>query len=239
MPPSNAPSAQLLAVSVGLPRRVAWRGEEVETGIFKASVEGRVAVGRLGLEGDGQADLSVHGGVDKAVYAYDQSGLDFWRGELDRPELGYGAFGENLSLRGATEETTRLGDVLRVGTARLQVSQPRQPCFKLGLRFEDPRFPKRFLASGRVGFYLRVLEEGDVAAGDAVEVEVRDTAAPCIRDLVRAAFGLAGATPEEMLDVLDTALAHEALADDWRTPLRERRDTLRARLDLDRSRATS
>lgn len=218
-------TGRLLAVCVGRPREIAWRGETVETAIFKAPVDGPVRVRRLGLEGDGQADRTVHGGVDKAVYAYDHSGTEHFRAALDRPALAAGAFGENLWLDLATEEDVRIGDRIAIGDVRLEVSQPRQPCPKLGLRFDDPGFPKRFIRSGRVGYYLRVLAEGTIAAGDAVELERVDPDALDVRAVV-ALWLDRDASPE----ALERAVAMEALADAWRTPLRQRLERRRPTL---------
>jgi MOSC domain-containing protein YiiM len=159
----------LLSVNVAKPREVDRDGEKIATGIFKEPVDGRVALRATNLDGDGQADLSVHGGIHKAVYVYSVDHYAFWRAELGRDDLRYGQFGENFSVAGWTDDEVHIGDVFRVGTALLEVTQPRTPCFKLGLRMGDATFPKRFLASGRPGFYLRVLEEGEVGAGDAME----------------------------------------------------------------------
>ena len=214
--PSEAP-ARLLAISCGMPQAVRWRGQTLRTGIFKRPVEGRVEVRPHGLEGDGQADLSVHGGIDKAVYAYDDASAEIWRKELDRPELGPGAFGENLTLAGCPDARIHIGDVFRIGTATFEVSQPRQPCLKLGVRFDDPGFPKRFLASRRVGFYLRVLEAGWIEAGDEVTTLREDPARLSIPELV----GLwldRGSAPARKLE---RALSVEALAEAWRAPLHE------------------
>ena len=156
---------ELVSLNVGKPREVDRDGEKIATGIFKRPVEGRVALRATNLEGDGQADLSVHGGIHKAVYVYSCDHYAFWREALGREDLRYGQFGENFSVAGWTDDQVHIGDVFRVGTALLEVSQPRDPCMKLGLRMGDARFPKRFLASGRPGFYLRVLEEGEVGAG--------------------------------------------------------------------------
>lgn len=168
---------RLVSVNVGLPREVVHRGKTVTTGIFKAPVVGRVAVRRLNVDGDGQADLTVHGGVHKAVYAYPAEHYDFWRRELGREELPWGTFGENLTVEGMLEDEVAIGDAFRVGGDAgdggtggtvVEISQPRAPCSKLALRLVLPDFPKRFLASGRVGFYLRVREEGEVGAGDPI-----------------------------------------------------------------------
>jgi MOSC domain-containing protein YiiM len=159
----------LRSVNVGLPKPLATRKGEVLSAIVKTPVAGRVRVHRLGLEGDGQADLTVHGGPDKAVYAYSHDHYAPWARELGRPGLDPGFFGENLTVDGMLETDVRIGDIYRVGTAVVQVVQPRSPCFKLAAHLGLPDFAKTFLASGRSGFYLRVLEEGDLGAGDAVE----------------------------------------------------------------------
>ncbi|MGH7563069.1 MAG: MOSC domain-containing protein, partial [Gemmatimonadota bacterium] len=146
------PTRQLLSVNVSLPRPVEHEHETVWTGIFKEPIAGRVALRRLNLDGDRQADLSVHGGVDKAVYAYPVEHYDHWRRELGR-DLPFGQFGENFTVSGMLEASTSIGDVYLIGTAVVQVTQPRTPCFKLGIRMGDRRFLRPFLASGRTGFY--------------------------------------------------------------------------------------
>jgi len=160
---------KLISVNVGLPREIAWKGKSVTTGIFKAPVNGPVALRRHNLEGDGQADLSVHGGPTKAVYVYPARHYDYWRGELGQSELTWGSFGENLTVDGVDEETVCIGDEFRVGSARVVVTEPRTPCFKLGIRFDREDMVKRFLESGRSGFYVGVIDEGLVQAGDPLE----------------------------------------------------------------------
>ena len=160
---------RILSVNVGRPREVEWRGEKVRTSIWKAPVAGRVAVRRTNLAGDEQSDLSVHGGPEKAVYVYPSEHYPFWRAELPGTELGFGQFGENLTSEGLLESELAIGDRLRIGSAEFQVTQPRVPCFKLGIRFGRPEFVKSFLRAGRSGFYLAVLREGELAAGDTVE----------------------------------------------------------------------
>lgn len=177
-------TAGIVSVNVGLPRDLEWHGKAVRTGIFKRPVRGRVHVGRLNLAGDGQADASVHGGPDKAVYLYPSEHYAYWRdltGALD-----WGAFGENLTTAGLAEEEVRIGDRLRAGTAELVVTQPRLPCYKLANRLGLPGFEQRFLASGRTGFYLRVAEEGEVGEGDPVAVAGRAEASVSVADVVRA-----------------------------------------------------
>ena len=179
---------KILSVQVGRPRSLSHRGREVRTAIFKEPVLFPVAVRRLGLAGDAQADLRVHGGPDKAVYAYDEGGYLHFRQALAR-EIPFGRFGENLTVAGMPETEVRLDDVYRAGSALLQVTQPRSPCFKLGIRMEMPGFLKMFLESGRTGFYLRVLEEGQLAAGEKVELVSRDASAPTVLQAVRRAYG--------------------------------------------------
>ena len=163
-------TASLISVNVGLPKTVQFRDRSVTTGIFKNPVEGPVALRQHDLEGDGQADLSVHGGPTKAVYVYPNQHYTYWREELPDVELGWGHLGENFTVDSMDEESIYIGDEFRVGTTRLVVTEPRMPCFKLGVRFGRADMPKGFLQSGRSGFYFGVLEEGHVQAGDAVEL---------------------------------------------------------------------
>lgn len=160
---------KIRSINVGRPREIEWNGRIVSTAIFKDTVSGPVDVKRTNLDGDGQADLTVHGGEDKAVYAYAAGHYPYWREQLPGFDLEWGAFGENLTLDDFTEESVRIGDEYAAGTARLIVSQPRMPCFKLGLRFGRDDMIDRFLASGRSGFYLRVAVEGTITAGQSFE----------------------------------------------------------------------
>ena len=207
---------RVVSVNVSLPRPVEFRGQAVSTSIFKEPVGGRVLARRLSLEGDWQADLRSHGGLNKAVYAYPLEHYARWSEELGRDDLRPGQFGENLTLEGLAEDGVRLGDVFRVGAALLQVTQPRYPCFKLGIKMGDPLFPRRFLASGRTGFYLRVLEEGEVGAGDTVElVEQADALT------VRALWHLV-LVDQGVVQGARRALRCPTLGREWREPLEER-----------------
>lgn len=208
---------KLLSVNVGRPRPVPYRDGVVSTGIYKAPVAGRVWVHRLNLEGDGQADLRVHGGEHKAVYAYPFEHYAFWQRELGRNDFVSGQFGENLTVEGLLEERVNIGDVIRVGEALLQVSQPRSPCFKLGIRMGDAKFPARFTAENRTGFYLRVLEEGRIAAGDAIEriEQAKDSISVC--DAFRLRHGSGGARDEYV-----RAARIEALTPSWRAAFEKR-----------------
>jgi MOSC domain-containing protein YiiM len=211
------PLRELVSVNVGRPRRVTHRGRSVRTGIFKEPVPGRVRVGRLNVEGDRQADLRVHGGVDKAVYAYPVEHYAAWQKELERDGFTYGQFGENLTVRGMLEDAVLVGDVYRVGTATLQVSQPRSPCFKLGIRMDSPGILRPFLESGRVGFYLRVLEEGEIGAGDRIELVSRDPGGISVREI--SALYHFGSSDRE---ALEKAARLASLAEGWRAALAER-----------------
>jgi MOSC domain-containing protein YiiM len=207
----------LISVCVGLPSEHEIAGERVETAIFKSPAQGRVHAGRLGLEGDGQADLSVHGGADKAIYAYSYANTLHWRAALERDDLGRGAMGENLTIDDLPEDRVHVGDVFRIGGALVQVTQPREPCFKLAFKLGLPRFPKQFLKSGRVGFYLRVLEEGGIEAGDRLECIESHPAALSIRELNDIMH-----FDRRNMQATRRALAVDALADAWRRPLAAR-----------------
>ena len=209
------PVVEIVSVNVGLPREVAWRGRTIRTGIFKAPVAGSLHARTTGLEGDGQADLSVHGGRDKAVYGYPAEHYPWWREALPGAELPWGAFGENLTTGGLLEEAVHIGDRYRAGSAELVVTQPRTPCFKLGLRHDRPGLVKQLLRSGRCGFYFAVLSEGAVAAGDRIEPVALDGQRISIADCVRLARG------EGDSDLLRAAAGHPALAEVWQAQLRE------------------
>jgi MOSC domain-containing protein YiiM len=161
-----------------------WRGKAVTTSIWKAPVQGRIRVGRVNLAGDEQSDLTVHGGEDKAVYLYPSEHYRFWREEMPGMDFPWGAFGENFTTEGLLEGGIRIGDRLRIGTADFTVTQPRMPCFKLGIRFGRPDMVKRFLRSGRTGFYVSVLREGEVGAGDAITLTAQEEHAPTVTEIV-------------------------------------------------------
>jgi MOSC domain-containing protein YiiM len=160
---------KLVSVQVGRPRTVRWHGRSVSTGIYKEPVAGRIMLRRFNLDGDEQADLTVHGGRDKAVYVYPSEHYPRWQAEFPDLPLPYGMFGENFTTEGLDEQSVRIGDQFRIGEAVVEVTQPRLPCYKLGIRFGRPDMPKRFHASGRCGLYLAVLREGEVGAEDLWE----------------------------------------------------------------------
>jgi MOSC domain-containing protein YiiM len=208
---------KLLSVNVGLPREIEWKGKLVRTSIFKAPVPGRVRVSQLNLEADQQSDLSVHGGIDKAVYAYPSEHYSFWRKELPGMDLPWGVFGENLTTEGLLEEAVHIGDRFRVGSAEFVVTQPRMPCFKLGIRFGRPDIVKRFLQSGRSGFYFAVLKEGEVTAGDSIELLKRDEHGVTVADVVNL-YGR-DATNQELLRRVSEV---PSLPESWRDYFRKR-----------------
>ncbi|HEY3661166.1 MAG TPA: MOSC domain-containing protein [Candidatus Udaeobacter sp.] len=175
---------KLLSVNVGLPREIEWKGKIVRTSIFKRPILGRVRVSTLNIEADQQSDLTVHGGADKAVYVYPSEHYPFWCREVPDMELASGVFGENFTTAGLLENTVHIGDRFRVGSAEFVVTQPRMPCFKLGIRFNRSDLVKRFLQSGRTGFYFAVLKEGEVVAGDSIEVLERDEHDITVADIV-------------------------------------------------------
>ena len=208
---------KLLSVNVSLPREVPHGRGTVSTGIFKEPVGGRIRLRKTNLDGDGQADLENHGGIDRAAYAYSIENYDHWRHELGRNEFAFGQFGENFTVEGMMEDDIHIGDVFRVGEALVEVTQPRPPCFKLGIKMGMAGFPKLFLASGRVGFYLRVLEEGEVGAGDMFERTGRDPEQVTVREMSRLLF-----FEPENLEVAKRALRVRALSPGWRDSFRER-----------------
>jgi len=201
----------LVSINVGLPRTINWQGRGVQTAIFKEPVSGPVKVKRLNLEGDRQADLTVHGGADKAVYAYPSEHYPSWRDELPGTSLRWGAFGENFTTAGLTETTLHIGDRLRIGSAEFVVTQPRTPCFKLAIAFDRLDIGKRLLESTRSGFYLAVTREGEVAAGDEIVITARDPDAVTIADIVH----LYGSASEDQ-PLLRKASTLAALPQAWR-----------------------
>ena len=217
---------KLVSLNVGLPREVTWRGMNVTTGIFKHPVEGRVALRKLNLDGDRQADLTVHGGEFKAVYCYPLAHYDYWKKELPGRELPMGSFGENFTIDGLEEDSVHLGDQFSVGSAQVVVTQPRLPCYKLGVKFQSDDMVKRFLASGRTGFYLGVTREGEVGAGDEIAVLARDPQSVSIAEITR--LYVAQRYSKQDADVVRRALQIAALPESWKEYLRERLDAMNA-----------
>jgi len=211
---------KLVSVNTGLPRAVMWHGRTVTTGIFKQPVEGRVALRSLNLDGDRQADLSVHGGEYKAVYCYPIAHYDYWKKELPGRELPMGMFGENFTTDGLVEDSVHLGDRFSVGSAEVVVTQPRLPCYKLGIRFQSDDMVRRFLASGRTGFYLAVTREGEVGGGDEIQVISRDDNAVPVSEITR--LYIAKRYNDDDVRSVRRALRVAALPESWKEYFRER-----------------
>jgi len=211
---------KLVSVNTGLPREVTWRGMNVTTGIFKQPVEGRVALRKLNLDGDCQADLTVHGGEHKAVYCYPLAHYDYWKKELPGRELAMGSFGENFTIDSLLEDSVHLGDQFSVGSATVIVTQPRLPCYKLGVRFQSDDMVKRFLASGRMGFYLAVTGEGEVGAGDEIKLIARDPNAVPVTEIAR--LYIAKRYGHDEVASVRRALQVAALPESWKGYFRER-----------------
>jgi MOSC domain-containing protein YiiM len=212
---------QLMSVNVGLPQTITWKGRTVQTGIFKTPVNGRVQVRTLNLAGDRQADLSVHGGPDKAIYVYPSEHYDYWRSEFPNMELPWGMFGENLTTTGLLEGAVNVGDTFRIGSAVAMVTQPRVPCYKLAAKFGREDIVKRFLASGRSGFYLKVVQEGEVEVGDAIELISRDGHAVTVADVAN----LYRDGPDQVR-LLQRVVQVEALPENWRDHFQQQIDQL-------------
>src|SRR5207302_5711740 len=176
---------KILSVNVGLPREVTWQGKVVKTGIFKEPVQGRVMMRRLNLDGDQQADLTVHGGVNKAVYLYPSEHYRYWRIELPGMDLPWGMFGENFTTEGLLENEVYIGDRFRIGETAVVITEPRMPCYRLGIKFGRADIIKRFLASRRTGFYFAVVREGMVGAGDPIDLIGRAQQDISVADITR------------------------------------------------------
>jgi MOSC domain-containing protein YiiM len=202
---------KLISLNVGLPRQVTFRGEVVYTGIFKEPIHHRVRLYKLNLDGDKQADLTVHGGLDKAVYSYPKEHYEFWRKELQDMSLPWGMFGENFTTEGLFEDNVNIGDQFQIGTSRVVATQPRMPCYKLGVKFGRMDIIKRFLASGRPGIYFKVLREGEVGVGDAIKLISRDENNVTVKDIVR----LYTADKVDM-DTMERVIRVKDLPDGWR-----------------------
>ena len=202
---------KLVSLQVGLPHEIIYKGRHITTGIFKSPVAGRLQARTLNLDGDRQADLTVHGGAEKAIYGYPVEHYDYWRGQLPEMELPLGMFGENFTTEGLFENQLNIGDRFRVGSATLMVTQPRMPCYKLAAKFQRDDILKRFLHSGRTGFYFSVIAEGEVGAGDGIELLSKDAAGVTVADIARLYV-----SKGKDQDLLRRAAQVEALPRAWR-----------------------
>lgn len=213
---------KIISINNGLPREVDWEGKVVTTAIFKEPASSPLMLRTLNLDGDRQADLSVHGGVNKAAYAYPSEHYEYWRGQLPDTDFRWGAFGENFTTEGMGEEAVRIGDRFRIGEAEVVVTQPRLPCYKLGIKFGLADMVKKFLASRRTGFYFAVLREGVVAKGDEIEMVYRNEQGVSVADITRIF-----AFEKDDLATLERAIRTEALPENWREYFRQQIDKQR------------
>lgn len=202
---------KLISINVSLPKEVDFEGQKVITGIFKEPIEGRIILRRLNLDGDKQADLTVHGGPDKAVYAYPIEHYEFWRKVYPDIKMPNGMFGENFTTEGLMEAKVNVGDIFRIGSAKVIATQPRMPCYKLGVKFGRMDVLKKFLASGRSGIYFKVLEEGEVGTGDPIIQIKKDINRVGISDIVRLY-----ASGRENIKLMRRAVKVESLPDGWK-----------------------
>ena len=212
---------KIISINVGRPQLVIWNGEPVSTGIFKEPLAGRVMLRTLNLDGDRQADLTVHGGPEKAVYAYPAEHYDFWKRELPDMDLPWGMFGENFTTEGMSETEINVGDKFRVGSAEVTATQPRMPCYKLGIRFGRTDIIKRFLMSERSGIYFSVLKEGEVGAGDEFELLQKNASGVRVVDVTRLYSSY-----KKNVDLLRQAIASDALPSSWREYFQKRLEGL-------------
>ena len=213
---------KIVSLNIGLPRDVIWRGMTVSTGIYKEPVAGRIPLRKLNLDGDRQADLTVHGGEHKAVYCYPLAHYDYWRKQLPGQDLPLGAFGENFTVESPFEDSIHLGDHLSVGSAEVVVTQPRLPCYKLGIRIPVPAMVKRFFASGRTGFYLAVVREGEVGAGDEITIIARDPHSVPVSEIIRL-YAAKSYSPTDITSA-QNLLQVAAVPDSWKEYFQSRLD---------------
>jgi len=203
--------ARLLSVNVGLPRDVVWKGRTVRTAVWKAPVNGRCRVARLNLEGDGQGDLAGHGGEQRAVFVYQIESYRYWQEQLKRNDFVHGQFGENFTIQGLPDDEVCIGDRYQIGSALFEVTQPRVTCYRVGIRLSEPRMPALLTSSGRPGFYFRVLQEGEIGAGDEIAKVGEATERMSVTDVNALLY-----SPNHDLARLERALRIGALSPGWR-----------------------
>jgi MOSC domain-containing protein YiiM len=209
---------KVLSVNVGLPRKVLFNGQTITTGIFKDPVKGPLMLRKLNLDGDKQADLTVHGGVNKAVYSYPAEHYDYWRKQFPNIQFMWGMFGENFTTKGLMEDTVNIGDQFQIGSAKLVATQPRMPCYKLGVRFGRMEIIKRFLASGRPGIYFRVLKEGEVQIDDTIQIIRKDKNNVTVKDIVHLYITR---DHEDNIETMRRAIKISALPEGWKNEFQQ------------------
>jgi len=203
---------KVISLNVSLPREVEYRGNKVSTGIYNEPVEGRLKVRTLNIDGDKQADLTVHGGPDKAVYAYPSEHYPYWKEHYPNHKLGWGMFGENFTTEGLLEDQANIGDEYQIGSAKFAITQPRMPCFKLAIKFESNDIIKKMFASAKCGIYFKVLEEGEVGAGDEIKLIKKDKNNVTIQDIMKT-YG----NEHKHKELLERALKIDALPVGWKS----------------------
>jgi len=204
---------KVLSVNVGLPRKVLFNGQTITTAIFKDPVKGPVMLRKINLDGDKQADLTVHGGVDKAVYSYPAEHYDYWRKQYPNIDIVWGMFGENFTTEGLMEDTVNIGDQVQIGSAKLVATQPRMPCYKLGVRFGIMEIIRRFLSSGRPGIYFKVLKQGEVKTDDKIEIIEKDKNNVTVKDIVRLYINR---DHVDNIEIMRRAIKISALPEGWK-----------------------
>ena len=209
-------SLKIVSLNVSLPKTVEFRGHNVSTGIYKEPVQGKIKLKTLNLDGDKQADLTVHGGPDKAVYAFPSESYPYWQEQYPDLNMTWGMFGENFTTEGLFEDQANIGDEYQIGTAKLAVTQPRMPCFKLGIRFGKGDVIKKFFAHQKSGIYFKVLEEGEVESGDEIKLIRRDGNNVTVQDVMRT-YG----EEKDHLDLIQRAIKIDALPEGWRSHYQE------------------
>jgi MOSC domain-containing protein YiiM len=218
---------KVLSVNVGLPRKVLFNGQTITTAIFKDPVKGPVMLRKINLDGDKQADLTVHGGADKAVYSYPVEHYDYWRKQYPNIDIIWGMFGENFTTEGLMEDTVNIGDQVQIGSAKLVATQPRMPCYKLGVRFGIMEIIRRFLSSGRPGIYFKVLKQGEVKTDDKIEIIEKDKNNVTVKDIVRLYIN------RDHVDNIETmrrAIKISALPEGWKYEFQQNIEQLEQKL---------
>jgi MOSC domain-containing protein YiiM len=218
---------KVLSVNIGLPRKVLFNGQTITTAIFKDPVKGPIYLREINLDGDKQADLTVHGGVDKAVYSYPTEHYDYWRKQFPNVDLMMGMFGENFSTEGSMEDIVNIGDKFQIGSAKIMATQPRMPCYKLGIRFGHMEILRIFLASGRPGIYFRVLKEGEVNTGDKIYLISRDKNNVTVKDIVRLYISRGHA---DSIETMRRAIKISALPEGWKNEFQQNIENLERKL---------
>jgi MOSC domain-containing protein YiiM len=218
---------KVLSVNVGLPRKVSFNEQIITTAIFKDPVKGPIMLRRLNLDGDKQADLTVHGGMDKAVYSYPAEHYGYWRKQFPNTDLKWGMFGENFTTEGLMEDAVNVGDQFQIGSAKLVATQPRMPCYKLGVRFGHMEIIRRFLASGRPGIYFKVLKEGEVQIDDKIEIIRRDKNNVTVKDIVRLYITRDHA---DNIETMRRAIKISALPEGWKYEFQQNIEQLESKL---------